>query len=450
MSTVSPGTLNQEPEDFEASKSPEQEVTVKTETPAISEQDRKSVLDDINIDVDGMDLDDLDLESNALKPSEKDDPTHHSDVDIDFDPSFFSLENLEISKDKDGKTTIDGISFSILDNDEHELFEKDSTLLAGDLEELNGQDLFDDDNEKKDDKKTDLFDNDFEQDKLFKEEDLDQVDLFEEHLDQDLKPIKTEFTDDLNKQEELFRKVSESLSNDDLDAHKLDKSSLGDLFDFNLNAAIDSLNSQHLLSTPKSTRAQSEALETHIQKPKLQTYPASVPHSPTNSTAVLPNSTTFFLPRNFNSPLSQMASGSPTSKKPHQLSMLVKNRSDKSSTLQAINGATSENPEVHYIQSDEAPRVSAYARLDFPSFTFYVQTLQVILGRSAENGTGMVDVDLGPVKAISRRHAKIFYNFGTQRFELSVLGRNGAFVDDNFIDTGSTVPLKDGYVFLFH
>lgn len=92
----------------------------------------------------------------------------------------------------------------------------------------------------------------------------------------------------------------------------------------------------------------------------------------------------------------------------------------------------------------ESSRVSAYARLDFESFTFYVQTLQVILGRRAENGTNMVDVHLGPTKAISRRHAKIFYNFGTQRFELSVLGRNGAFVGDVFVETGSTVPLRDG------
>lgn len=94
--------------------------------------------------------------------------------------------------------------------------------------------------------------------------------------------------------------------------------------------------------------------------------------------------------------------------------------------------------------SEEESRVSAYARLDFESFTFYVQTLQVILGRRAENGSGMVDVHLGPAKAISRRHAKIFYNFGTQRFELSVLGRNGAFVSDVFVETDSTVPLTDG------
>ncbi|QNP97124.1 hypothetical protein B0I72DRAFT_133287 [Yarrowia lipolytica] len=93
---------------------------------------------------------------------------------------------------------------------------------------------------------------------------------------------------------------------------------------------------------------------------------------------------------------------------------------------------------------DDSSRVSAYARLDFESFTFYVQTLQVVLGRRVENSSSMVDVHLGDTKAISRKHAKIFYNFGTQRFELSVLGRNGAFVDDVFVETGSTVPLKDG------
>lgn len=94
---------------------------------------------------------------------------------------------------------------------------------------------------------------------------------------------------------------------------------------------------------------------------------------------------------------------------------------------------------------DNVPRVSAYARLDFSTFIFYVQTLQVILGRSGNNNAqSIVDIDLGPIKAISRKHAKIFYNFGTQRFELSVLGRNGAFVDDDFVELGSTVPLKDG------
>jgi hypothetical protein len=125
------------------------------------------------------------------------------------------------------------------------------------------------------------------------------------------------------------------------------------------------------------------------------------------------------------------------------------NHSTAENELSTANAITTMGTSIKHeldLDLDESSRVSAYARLDFESFTFYVQTLQVILGRRAENGTGMVDVHLGPAKAISRRHAKIFYNFGTQRFELSVLGRNGAFVGDVFVETGSTVPLRDGYV----
>lgn len=96
--------------------------------------------------------------------------------------------------------------------------------------------------------------------------------------------------------------------------------------------------------------------------------------------------------------------------------------------------------------SAEVAKISAYARLDFEHFTFYVQTLQVILGRRSNDEASLhaVDVHLSSKKAISRKHAKIFYNFGTQRFELSVLGRNGAFVDDLFVEKGITVPLTDG------
>lgn len=93
---------------------------------------------------------------------------------------------------------------------------------------------------------------------------------------------------------------------------------------------------------------------------------------------------------------------------------------------------------------EEQSKISAYARLDFHDFTFYVQTLQVIIGRRSENDySHKVDVNLGPSKSISRRHAQIFYNFGTGRFELSIMGKNGAFVDDNFVERGSTVPLKN-------
>lgn len=99
--------------------------------------------------------------------------------------------------------------------------------------------------------------------------------------------------------------------------------------------------------------------------------------------------------------------------------------------------------------SSGSQKISAYARLDFDNYTFFVQTLQVVLGRKSNDellpsAHHSVDVHLSSKKAISRRHAKIFYNFGTQRFEISVLGRNGAFVDDLFIEKGITVHLVDG------
>lgn len=98
---------------------------------------------------------------------------------------------------------------------------------------------------------------------------------------------------------------------------------------------------------------------------------------------------------------------------------------------------------------EDVLKISAYARLDFDNYTFYVQTLQVLLGRKANDDASAishhaVDVHLSSGKAISRRHAKIFYNFGTQRFEISILGRNGAFIDDLFVEKGITVPLIDG------
>ena len=129
---------------------------------------------------------------------------------------------------------------------------------------------------------------------------------------------------------------------------------------------------------------------------------------------------------------------------PSENSLIVSNDSvnDTSIPKVMLNGRMkSEQPsEV----AKEQPTVFAYARLDFQSYTFYVQTLHAVIGRRSENDTThKVDVNLGPSKSISRRHAQIFYNFGTGRFELSIIGKNGAFVDDVFIERGNTVPLHN-------
>jgi hypothetical protein len=55
-----------------------------------------------------------------------------------------------------------------------------------------------------------------------------------------------------------------------------------------------------------------------------------------------------------------------------------------------------------------------------------------------------VDVDLGPLKSVSRNHAKISYFADLGHFCLEILGRNGAWVDDRYFVRGSTVPLNQG------
>lgn len=122
----------------------------------------------------------------------------------------------------------------------------------------------------------------------------------------------------------------------------------------------------------------------------------------------------------------------------------TKNSSSSTKNIQPLsNDKPRTEPLVPPIPQQE---IQAYAMLDFESFTFYVQTMQILLGRMVEGDslTDALDIHLGNQKAISRRHAKIFYNFGNQRFELSVLGRNGAFVDGNFVEKGVTVPLSNG------
>ncbi|KAK8861391.1 hypothetical protein IAR55_002210 [Kwoniella newhampshirensis] len=55
-----------------------------------------------------------------------------------------------------------------------------------------------------------------------------------------------------------------------------------------------------------------------------------------------------------------------------------------------------------------------------------------------------VDVDLGPLKSVSRNHAKIEYRADLGHFCLEIYGRNGAWVDDRYYVKGSIVPLAQG------
>ncbi|RIA97453.1 fork head domain-containing protein [Glomus cerebriforme] len=90
---------------------------------------------------------------------------------------------------------------------------------------------------------------------------------------------------------------------------------------------------------------------------------------------------------------------------------------------------------------DNGP-IQAYAKLEGDNFCYYIKTLQVILGRKA-NGSDQVDIHLGSTKAISRQHARLYYNFQEQRFELMIFGKNGAYINERFCEKGVTVPLEN-------
>lgn len=103
-------------------------------------------------------------------------------------------------------------------------------------------------------------------------------------------------------------------------------------------------------------------------------------------------------------------------------------------------------------------KISAYYSLVFPSITYYLQTLNVTIGRrcipanspSSSAALPQVDVDLGPLKSVSRLHANIEYDETEERFVLVVQGRNGAWVDGVWSGSGSRVPLNERYVLNVH
>ncbi|KAI9475879.1 MAG: fork head domain-containing protein [Benjaminiella poitrasii] len=94
------------------------------------------------------------------------------------------------------------------------------------------------------------------------------------------------------------------------------------------------------------------------------------------------------------------------------------------------------------VASIDSGPVQAYAKLEGEDFCYYIRTLQVSLGRKVSNPDN-VDIPLGNTKSVSRQHARLFYNFSSHRFELMVFGKNGAFVNEQFVEKGVTVPLEN-------
>lgn len=96
---------------------------------------------------------------------------------------------------------------------------------------------------------------------------------------------------------------------------------------------------------------------------------------------------------------------------------------------------------------EDKDEVQAFAKLSGRDWTYYISSLRVSIGRgqpsassnSAKQQSGC-DIDLGPAKIVSRRHAEIVYNQSTGNWELHVNGRNGAKINFTKVDSGVQSP----------
>ncbi|KAJ3373448.1 transcription factor [Allomyces arbusculus] len=73
---------------------------------------------------------------------------------------------------------------------------------------------------------------------------------------------------------------------------------------------------------------------------------------------------------------------------------------------------------------DDEPQISAYAKLAGHTWTYFITKTVITIGRASEVEEDP-DVDLGPTKTVSRRHAVIQFNHATAGWEVAVTGRNG-------------------------
>eukprot|EP01080_Neovahlkampfia_damariscottae_P005923 gene5923-9753_t len=98
-----------------------------------------------------------------------------------------------------------------------------------------------------------------------------------------------------------------------------------------------------------------------------------------------------------------------------------------------------------------------FAKLKGYHLEYYLQKLQVTLGRDKHSKKNLCDIELGNYKTISRKHAIITYNFQKRCFEITCLSKNGMKINDQFfthksvaqpLNHGAEVQLGDSY-FIF-
>ncbi|KOG98773.1 Fork head 1 [Saccharomyces pastorianus] len=134
-------------------------------------------------------------------------------------------------------------------------------------------------------------------------------------------------------------------------------------------------------------------------------------------------------------------------------SYTVQDRQGLVNAVTCVLGSSSEPVAVSTDYSNNlsiAREVNAYAKIAGRDWTYYVQKLEVTIGRNTDSLSlnahpdavvqKNIDIDLGPAKIVSRKHAAIRFNLESGSWELQIFGRNGAKVNFRRIPTGPDSP----------
>lgn len=121
------------------------------------------------------------------------------------------------------------------------------------------------------------------------------------------------------------------------------------------------------------------------------------------------------------------------------------------SPVDSDNSPTASTDDTSISKLTSAP-IKAYAKLQGPAWSFYLQSLSVSLGRTIagygehnddEDGDAVVDLGIGPSSDIARRHMCIEFNQATRRWELSCFGPSGVSIDgQHYAAFSSPIPLE--------
>ncbi|SCV71947.1 BQ2448_4641 [Microbotryum intermedium] len=104
-------------------------------------------------------------------------------------------------------------------------------------------------------------------------------------------------------------------------------------------------------------------------------------------------------------------------------------------------GPSNGGSQPRFATSADASSASS-ASTSKPNVTMSSEGKESAVNAKAPTSASLADIDLGPIRAVSRHHARIYYSEKKGRWKVEVLGRNGVVVDGQWKGKGERTTLK--------